>query len=302
MSKKLMGHFFFDTANEEYIRNLWYKEGLKDYVNPMAVRGITTNPNAFKKMEMFKLEEWETQLVKLCKLVTEIRSSIESPLNIMKGVVYVQVPNCDMRVEEMLHFAEHISKFNDGTTKLGLKLPPYLEVLLHIEEFNAIMETNITGVADAGTALYAASFPVRYVSLIPGRMEEVGIDADAHMGYIQASNNFIPFPMGSAEHFTELITGSMRTLEGLKKAFEYGTVPTIGERVWNLMLEDSFDMNELDKFNDLDFEYHPTTFCPHIDERNTELSSSFFEQMNECGSQARSDFDWINKENVLYKK
>jgi len=256
--------FFFDTADDVYVRELWSR--LKGNFDPKHVRGITTNPNAFKKMNMFRLSEWETQLTKLCKVVSDIR---EDDL----GVVYVQAPISKMTPEEVLRWAKHISRFSDGVTKLGLKIPPFKPLLEIVDQLNKYMEVNVTGVSDCSTALNCFSYPVKYVSMIPGRMEEKGIDAKSHVQFVNQRMS-----VGRGQ---DMITGSMRTIEGLRWVSEYGTVPTIGSRVWDLI----FDEMGVEEFAALEYKDQDSwiKFSPHISDTNTQLSVDFFEQMDECG-------------------
>jgi len=277
-----MVNFFIDTANLEFIKDLKLK--LNSIVDFKLVNGITTNPNAFKKINKFKLSEWENQLPKLCELVSEMRQDGD-------GIVYVQAPVSTMTLNEVLRFAEHISKFDDGNTRLGLKIPPFRNILYGVSEIEKIMTTNVTGVADAGTALFASLYHPTYVSVIPGRMEEVGIDAKKHVEYLMDAIDTWPYEsvISSA---TQIISGSMRTLEGLLWVSEMGTVPTIGEKVWDLIYEDLsiLDKMNYEKVNNyLDREYI-SKFAPLNDQRNTDLSLAFFKQMDEYGSEAYNDF------------
>ena len=153
-----MFDFFFDTANVDYIKKVWGV--ISPYSSPTNIVGITTNPNAMHKEGLTSLKSWEDHLPKLCSLVSTLRGDD-------KGVVYVQMPSCDMSGEEAISWAKHISKFTDGKTNLGLKIPPYHEILKLIPELGNIMQTNVTGVADAATALSCLSFGPRYVSIIP---------------------------------------------------------------------------------------------------------------------------------------
>lgn len=264
-----MVNFFIDTANIEAIKNIWGK--IRYNVNSTDMLGITTNPNAFKKINFFSLHEWEMHLPKLCELVSNMREDD-------KGVVYVQAPVSTMTSMEIISFAKYINQFSDGNTKLGLKLPPFkhaLEVIPIVSEF---IETNVTGVADVGTALYAYSYFPDYISVIPGRMEEVGIDAKAQVRYLM-----------NAKMSANIISGSMRTIEGLKWVSEMGTVPTIGEKVWDEIFKDLNVLNEI-KFN-IDSLIQPVQhFSPLISEVNTNLSIAFFKQMDEYGQQCYNDY------------
>ena len=264
-----MKKFFFDTANIEYIKEAWSK--LESSVDKNKVVGITTNPNAFFKINKLTLKEWFELTPKLCELVSNIRQDD-------KGVVYIQGPSSKMSPDDILRYAETVSKLTDGNTKVGLKIAPYDYVLKIVPRLNEILDVNVTGVADAGTALKSITYPVRYMSIIPGRMEEVGIDAKSQIAFINQSN------LGN----TEIIAGSMRTIEGLVWTFQYGTVPTIGERVWN----EIFKEDNLSKIINIDYSIDatiPYQFCPSIDQRNYDLSDAFFNQMDDCGKQAYLD-------------
>jgi len=265
-----MFDFFYDTADLKYIKNNWAR--LQDVVEPHHVRGVTTNPNAFEKVEMLHLKEWEAQLSKLCELVSEIRGDD-------RGVVYVQAPNSRMSASQVLRWAEHIHKFNDGNTKLGVKIPPFKEILDVVDELNQYMETNVTGIADCATALSCLTYDVRYVSIIPGRMEEQGIYAKEHVLFAQRRKT----------DKSEIIAGSMRTIEGLRWVCEAATVPTIGTRVWDKLLDpQQFNLEEITTFNAR--ELRSEKYSPTITHGNTQLSLDFFQQMDICGRHAHKDF------------
>lgn len=264
-----MKDFFFDTANISFIEKTW--DQLKGKVDKSLVRGITTNPNAFAKVEKFPLNEWLEHLPKLCALVTSIREDD-------KGVVYIQCPNSKMTPDQVLAYAKLVSQHSDGVTKIGLKIPPFEPILRIIPQLNEYVEVNVTGVADASTALKCTSYPLKYVSIIPGRMEEQGINAQSQIEFVLQSN------MGD----TEIITGSMRTIECLVWTWQIGTVPTIGERVWPLILEG----NTLDQLLNIDYsvKFETQNFSPYIDSTNIDLSLSFFQQMDSQGEQAHKDY------------
>ena len=191
--------FFFDTADTEYVKQLWEK--LKGQIDPKSVAGITTNPNAFHKIEAGTIKEWKDKTLELCQLVSEIRGDD-------LGVVYVQQPNSRMLGRDVLVWAAEISKWGDGNTRVGLKIPPFKEVLNVTDKLSTVIgiEVNVTGVADCSTALRAFSYGVDYVSIIPGRMEEQGINAKAQVSFTNQRNC----------KNSKIITGSMRTIEGLK--------------------------------------------------------------------------------------
>jgi hypothetical protein len=148
-----------------------------------------------------------------------------------------------------------------------------------------IMETNVTGVSDVGTALFSSSYNVNYVSVIPGRMEEVGVNAKAHLIYLMNAN------LNGAD----IISGSMRTIEGLKWVSVLGTIPTIGERVWNEMLDTGFNFMDLNSFYPRDIKMSANAFAPFKDEVNEKLSVDFFIQMDECGKLCFIDWNNLSK-------
>jgi hypothetical protein len=162
-----------------YIKEAWSK--LESSVDKNKVVGITTNPNAFFKLNKLTLEEWFELTPKLCELVSNIRQDD-------KGVVYIQGPSSKMSSDDILRYAETVSKLTDGNTKVGLKIAPYDHILKIVPRLNEILDVNVTGVADAGTALKSITYPVRYMSIIPGRMEEAGIDAKSQIAFINQSN------------------------------------------------------------------------------------------------------------------
>lgn len=258
-----MYDFFFDSADPNFIKTTW--DVIKTTTKPEHVRGITTNPKAMYRVNCHSLKTWKDRALELCKIVSAIRQD-------NRGVVYVQLPNCNASPKEAIRFAKEISTWGDGQTRIGMKIPPYKEILLIVDQLEAFVETNVTGVADAGTALFAASYGVKYVSIIPGRMEEAEIDADAHLRQITDSN------LGR----TEIIAGSMRTINGLKRSVMLGTVPTIGGTVFGLVVKDASSL--------LDPDVQCSQEKPLTSQKNIDLSFSFFEEMNNLGEEAAKEF------------
>lgn len=277
-----MKSFFIDTANVEYIKSLWEK--IKNDVDPKDVRGITTNPNAFFKINKLGLSEWLHLLPELCNVVSEIRGD-------NMGEVYIQGPNSNMPLDEQLFFARLVSNYSNGKARIGLKIPPYWNILENSDILSKYTDINVTGTADAGTVLKCLSFPsIRYVSIIPGRMEENGIDANKHLSFLQQRGYKYDTLNG------EIISGSMRTINGLISTFQYGTVPTIGERVWNILLEnDGTEWKSLlSKIKEQDSTLViEDELCPDITSVNRNLSVDFFKQMDECGKTAYDDLSFL---------
>ena len=282
--------FFLDTASSEEIRRIW-EMFLHGRVGPTSYKGITTNPNALSKIGCNELEELDKVIPSLCELVTEMRDGLGG------GVVYVQLPNSLMPHNEIFEWATRIAEYSDGLTHIGLKIPHWTRVLELTDELAEMVEVNVTGVSDWATLCKAFQYPgVTYASLIPGRMEEVGIDADLHMAYINRIRR--------SHEGQQVIAGSMRSIQGLQKAIVGGTVPTIGTKIWLQLMKPRYDTGRRDvtQFVDLwdkqawpqlDFVGgliaaggHP----PRVTDTNVKLSRDFFDQMDELGANMYEEF------------
>ncbi len=269
-----MFNFFIDTADTQYIKKIKSTFGGEGIFSNL--KGITTNPNAMSKINRHSLREWEEILPTLCELVSEMRQDD-------KGEVHIQAPSSAMTGDAVLSFAQHIHSFTDGNTKLALKIPPSLTVLKKTPEIQQIMPVNVTGLADCSTALSCLLYNVDYVSIIPGRMEEAGINADEHLLYLTRRNNR-----------GEIITGSMRTLDGLIRAILAATTPTIGVRVWDKIIEEELNLKTLEEKDYLaEFQLQETTplaFSPRVSDKNMSLSISFFDEMDALGEKSYEEF------------
>lgn len=272
--------FFFDTADEKYIRSTW--ELLKaGGIKGSDVVGITTNPNALSKISCNDLETFNKVIPALCKTITEIREGQPG------GVVYVQFPQMTMSEELMRKYIDYVLTLSDGITKIGLKIAPYEGMLKFTQQFADKIDLNVTGLADCATALKCVPYGVRYISIIPGRMEEKGIDARAQVKFVSQSK------LGR----TEIITGSMRTLEGLAWVIAENTVPTIGSRVFDLIVakgaEGAKEFKAMwDKVIEGTGEFNQRQeFCPLVTQDMVDLSLSFFEQMDGLGAPLLRSFE-----------
>ena len=269
-----MKQFFFDTANITHIQSTWnYLKNNNVGLN--LVEGITTNPNAFFKVEKHRLHEQFEHMPRLCEAVSNIR-------NDNKGIVYVQGPSSKMTSDEILFFAEKVAKLTDGNTRIGLKIGPFTNILNAADKLNQIVDINVTGVSDCATALKAMSYKINFMSIIPGRMEEVGIDAKEQVAFINSTAN---------QNNVRIITGSMRTLEQLIWTYQFNTVPTVGEKVWNLIIENNY----IDQILNIDYtsKFTVKEYSPFITEKNYSLTESFFMQMDKCGEIAYNDFKTV---------
>jgi len=260
-----MFEFYIDTADIEYIKKMWSKLN----IDPSRLRGITTNPNAMHKVGCTTLKDWERILPELSELIYELKGDYH-------GELHVQAPNSGMTAVEVSAFAKHIDKFCPVSyVDMVLKIYPSFSTF----DFNhnhGIATLNVTGLSDAATCISSLVCGAKYASIIPGRMEEVGINANDHLAYLSHATRYMD---------GNIITGSMRTIEGLKNAVKFNTIPTIGTRVWDLILEDPSVMEYEEPIPD-----DVPAFCPRIDDENHALSTAFFMQMNQFGATIHSDF------------
>lgn len=270
-------NFFFDTADTDYIRKIWDKLG--KYIDGSSVVGITTNPNALAKVNCDTLEKFEELVPKMTSLVGELRG--EGP----EGLVYVQVPNSTMKDEDILRWATYVNEFNGNGAAIGLKIPHFSYVLrLSSEPELQNLFLNVTGVSDANTIIKALSYQnVFFASIIPGRMEEVGIDANANLQYL-ANQQLL--------RHQNIIAGSMRTIEGLKNSIFYHTVPTVGTRVWDLVDAEN-RWEEFASYWETTYETSEepvADYTPLVTDTNLDLSKQFFDQMDNLGQSLYKEF------------
>lgn len=255
--------FFFDTANAQYINKTWDK--ISRHFNPDDVVGVTTNPNAMFKENLQTMSEWKQVVQTLCQLVRDIRGDNQ-------GIVYIQGPNSGMNVKDILEFLRFFN-VSESICQIGIKIPPFSSILCDVDQLDEFCP-NVTGVADCSTALYALSYDkVRFVSIIPGRMEEKGIDAEQQIEYVNRSPN----------SRGRLITGSMRTVDGLKRAIYCDTIPTIGTRVWDSILASGYTEEMASFWTHKTKLETSNNFSPLVSPIQTDLSVEFFKQMDTCG-------------------
>ncbi len=273
-----MAAFFFDTADTDYIRKVWDKLG--KHIDPSAVIGITTNPNALAKVNCDTLQKFEELVPRMCELVKELRGDTPT-----EGLVYVQVPNSTMSYDDVVRWAVYVNEFNGNGAAIALKIPHFSYVLRMAGEPELRnLYLNVTGVSDANTIIKALSYQnVFFASIIPGRMEEVGINANQHLEYLANQQ---------LQRHQNIIAGSMRTIEGLKNSIYYHTVPTIGSRVWDLIDAE----NRWEEFasyweNTYEVSDEPSAdYTPLVTDTNLDLSKQFFDQMDKLGESLHTEF------------
>ncbi len=276
--------FFFDTADELYIRTIW--KTLRHNFTPNSVLGVTTNPSALSKVGCDTLFKLELVIPSLCRMVTELRDGQSG------GVVHVQLPRATMTVNEVFEWARYVQDFTDGSTTIALKVPHYTHMLELTSELSDMgLEINVTGIADWATLLKAFQYDIVWASLITGRMEEVKIDANEHMEHIARIKR------SPDQH---VIAGSMRTIRGLRDAIFHYTIPTIGKRVWDLLM----DVHEItieslwddDLSNDERLMKVTSDLrtgighVPYVGPASRLLSSEFFVQMDTLGKPLYMEF------------
>lgn len=261
--------FFLDTADVVYNKKCW--DRFCEVFPKESCLGVTTNPNAINKVGVKTVREFEKVISGLCELVTEIRGDD-------RGTVFVQGPNSLMTPKQQLEFIKMAKDWSDGHTKIGLKIPPFHQILEIADELGEHAVTNVTGLADCSNALRATSYDVDYISIIPGRMEEKGIDAKANIQFINQRK----------PNKTKIITGSMRTVEGLDWVIKYGTVPTIGAKVLGCIFEPE-EIKDFYRMWDFPAELSSLKYSPVVTPEMVKLSVDFFAQMDKCGTSVYTD-------------
>lgn len=277
INETIIPKFFFDMADTEAIKRIWSKLGKN--VQSKSCLGITTNPNALAKVNCDTLKKLECLVKTMSDTMDEICGD--------GSLIYVQVPNSKMTIADIIKWVEFICSFDTGKSKIALKIPHFSYILRNTNHpvfWNTNLHLNVTGITDSGTIIKALSYEnVSYASIIPGRMEESGIDANSHLKYL-CDQNF-------SSH-QSVITGSMRTIDGLKDAVYYKTVPTIGTRVWDI-IESKNLWKEFATYWENTYrseEECESDYCPETTEKNINMSKFFFEQMDDLGSKMHQEF------------
>lgn len=257
-----MRKIFLDSADVGYCEKvlsvgMFYKE---------EVLGITTNPKAFSKINCFNLSEWRDATKNLCGLISDFRGDNQ-------GIVYVQIPSSNASYYEVMDYVKEIKKWTDGKTSIGLKIPHFWRFLHFAHDLGNSINLNVTGVTDALTAVRALTANVKYVSFLTGRMDENSLNSLSHLKFL-----------GTFQPMNRIITGSMRTVEGLAEAVAYGTVPTIGAKLLDLLFDEKGYIEFKNAIKTAEAADYLDDFdVPDICTGNIELSQSFFEEMDALG-------------------
>lgn len=255
-----MFSFYIDTADINYITKLIDNKNFPK----LNCLGITTNPNAMDKIGATSLKQWINHIVSLDFFLKE-KFGKHSQL-------HIQIPNSAMSLSEIKKFVQYIYKECNPLCKIVFKMPPRLDILTNKSSLD--ISINITGLADSKSCLGMLGLGADYVSIIPGRMEQAGINCSMHQLDLMRNRSAL---MG------KVISGSMRTVYGVIESVNYNTIPTIGTRVWDQLLQDESLFKTLFT-NDLSSK--PT-------DQTNELSKQFFYDMDNLSNQVYNDFKCV---------
>lgn len=135
--------FFIDTANTEYIKEMWDKG---------VIQGVTTNPTLIAKEGKDFVET-----------IKEITTIVDGPIS--AEVISLQA---DTMVEEALE----LTKLHKN---IVIKIPMIPEGMKAVKRLTAMgIKTNVTLIFSASQAILAALAGATYVSPFMGRLDDIG--------------------------------------------------------------------------------------------------------------------------------
>lgn len=245
-----MVDYFLDTADIGLIAKHFESANKAELSHFCNFLGVTTNPSAFSKIDKKSRAEWLEVVSRISEMVSDYRQD-------KLGEVHVQIPYSYMTFHQCQDWADQIKDAVGDSCIPVMKIAPYTGFNYFLAKS---IKLNITGMADGELCAQASRDGTSYVSIIPGRMRENDIDPIPHM--LHARKNM--------KSSTTLIAGSMRTVEDLDDAISCGAVPTIGPKVMDMVADKGYTSLK-----------RVVTYSPH--EESSELSSSFFSQMNKLG-------------------
>lgn len=287
--------FYFDTADFEWIEKTWNK--LSKNMDASAIMGITTNPLALSRAGVTTIDEMQTVLWKLQNTLYDITNNTNTE-------IHVQLPHTTMsNSNEISQWITFITKCIDlRKSILVIKMPPFKHILDIFTDECVIathnrMKLNVTGIADAATAMRCLSYQyaVNYVSIIPGRMEEAGINANAHLKFLtQLEPNTDKYGP-----YQNIIAGSMRNLKQLRTAIEYDAIPTLGASFFSKLTDDEF-INFSNNWHNIDDSIASNYWNDLlvIDHKNHDVTWDFFNTMDKAGEPIYESF---KNSNILKK-
>ena len=182
--------FYIDTANVDDVDYALTK--LLEH-NPAMMSqfgGVTTNPNAFHKLGISTYSEMTAQLLRLDTAIHKWRYEIvmlsqftTSAFDEME--IHVQLPISTMTTTAAKMFIDDIRGLQ-LKSHIVFKFPPNLRLISEVREeplsddlsWPVAIDINVTGLTSAYECLRVLNMArVKYASLIPGRMEEAGLDS-----------------------------------------------------------------------------------------------------------------------------
>lgn len=277
--------FFFDTADTGAISKVYSRlTALYGHFINYSIIGVTTNPNAMAKIGATSLSDMVQVILDIDRFFCISNDELSSFYTRIPQEIHIQLPDCDMPFDDCLKWFEYFEQL-ELQSKLVFKMPPNAKLLSEASRHSSekkIRYYNVTGLADAASILWALSYPyVSYASIIPGRMQNVMPleEVNKHLQLLASAK----IPVSK-----KIIAGSMRTLDGLKDAINYNTVPTIGTRVWDLMTGDDF--KHFASWWSYNSQLIHSYVQIDISDANRNLSNSFFEEMNKLGEPIANEF------------
>jgi hypothetical protein len=252
-----MNKFFIDSAKIGVVSKVL--TSLKERDQVYRVEGITTNPKALKSAGVTNFQELEVVLRNLCE-------TLETTVPNRK--IYVQIPSSQVSFYDALKFVDRIGDMK-LPCRVGFKVPPNIPLIERLHQIGC-SDLNVTGLTECLTANQCLEKRVRYVSILFGRLEEEGVNVSDHIKKISDPEL--------------VISGSMRTFEGLAKTIKLGTVPTIGERVWNEIFNGRFD-----EFDSLTPDKPSQGNFPIFDQKCFDVAKIFWSEMDGFGKDLYSE-------------
>lgn len=269
--------FFLDTADPNFVENA--RRQLRGIAGPKNFLGVTTNPKAIAGICLTQNSARRT--------IDELAARISEMKGDSDGQLFIQIPGSRAPFETMVEFIEHCYNWGRPNVKLGFKLPHFrvAEVSDRLSDWSSLL--NVTGVTDSQTVGDCIKYPVAYISLLTGRMEERGIDAKAH---VRQSKWWFhtAHPV-----FQGFIAGSMRTVEQLEWCWEAGMIPTIGRSLWaDIEKNDAWRLFQLGSPADNTNEPVILSSNSIPAPKEQQLSQEFFDEMDGWSAKSAESFIW----------
>jgi hypothetical protein len=282
---------FIESADLTYIKNL-FGQLAKHNVPFGLISGINITPEAMQRANITTLDGYVVRLKELVELMDSITDPDNDPY--VKEIL-VQIPNSRMSVNEIVTFSNFcIDQIETDTVVIGISLPPFPNVMMDIEQiFDLVADGNgamfnITGIADAGTALFALSHvETEYVTLLVGMMGALGVDYPSHCVYTKLS---------STESYQKRIASGLQSIAQVFEVATFGMSPSIDERLWDQFISHPSAFarfsaplptngDSVVRYARGDFD-----FCPPSTEQSAKLSSTYFRRSDAFAKNIYKEF------------